>query len=165
MPVPIDISIDCESWSNIKYESIAQKAIEQAIRLANVVIREGAEVSVLLTNDNAIQILNREWRGKNKPTNVLSFPGSDDLETALILGDIVVAYETTMREATEEQKSFDDHFTHLIVHGCLHLLGFDHETSEEAEEMENLERLVLAQLGVTDPYLDTSLIQTMMDHD
>jgi probable rRNA maturation factor len=112
-------------------------------------------VSLLFTNDAAMQALNQKWRGKDKPTNVLSFPSGDgpagsDIE---MLGDIALALETVTREAEGEGKTFDHHLTHLLVHGFLHLLGYDHETGEEdAEEMETLERAILAHLAISDPY-------------
>jgi probable rRNA maturation factor len=97
--------------------------------------------------------LNGRWRGQDKPTNVLSFPSGAALPDATTLGDIAIAFETMAREAQEEGKPVAAHFTHLTVHGLLHLLGYDHETENEAEEMEEIERLILADLGVADPYL------------
>jgi probable rRNA maturation factor len=119
------------------------------------------EVSVRLTDDAEVQTLNREYRHKDKPTNVLSFPmvqpdlleglaNSDDGE--VLLGDIVLARETCAREAEEKSVTFADHATHLIVHGTLHLLGYDHQGDSEAEAMEALERAILATLGIDDPY-------------
>lgn len=117
------------------------------------------EIDICLSSDVAVRDLNRDWRGKDKPTNVLSFPG---LEGALAgslpaemprpLGDIVLALETCQREAAEQGKSLAAHVQHLVVHGVLHLLGYDHEVEAEAREMEALEVLVLAGLGVADPY-------------
>jgi probable rRNA maturation factor len=114
-----------------------------------------AEVAILLTDDQAIRALNRQWRGRDEPTNVLSFPhhpSGRHADGPNILGDIVVAYETTAREAASEGKPLLHHLTHLTVHGFLHLLGYDHESHAEAEAMENLERKILAQLGILDPY-------------
>lgn len=120
-----------------------------------------AEISVKLTGDDEVQALNREWRGKDKPTNVLSFPmiepaflappANGDVE--LLLGDIVLAHGVCTREAAERGIPIADHAAHLIVHGTLHLLGYDHETSEaHAEQMEAVERGALAALGIADPY-------------
>ena len=119
------------------------------------------EVAVRLTDDAEVHTLNRDFRGKDKPTNVLSFPqvqhdlleglaNSDDGE--ILLGDIVLARETCVREAEEKGISIVDHATHLIVHGALHLVGYDHETEAEGDEMEALETRILARLAIPDPY-------------
>ena len=119
-----------------------------------------AELAVMLTDDAGIRTLNNNWRGIDKPTNVLSFPAlqptgpiSPD-DAPRMLGDIAIAYETTRREADDEQKPFDHHLSHLAVHGFLHLIGYDHENDGDAEAMETLEREILAQLGIPDPYAD-----------
>ncbi|WAC28239.1 rRNA maturation RNase YbeY [Ancylobacter sp. SL191] len=124
---------------------------------------DGAEIAVKLTDDAAIRALNRDWRGKDYPTNVLSFPTPEMARAGgdPHLGDIAIAYETLTREAEEEGKPFADHLQHLAVHGTLHLLGFDHEVAEDAEEMEAMERDVLAGLGVPDPYADTDPVQQL----
>lgn len=121
------------------------------------------ELSVRLTSDAEVQALNRQYRGKDKPTNVLSFPmvqpdlletvsqNSDDGE--LLLGDIVLAHGVCATEAAERGIAVEDHATHLMVHGVLHLLGYDHMTDDEAEAMEEIERQALAGLGIADPYL------------
>jgi probable rRNA maturation factor len=116
---------------------------------------EHFNVSLLFTNDAAVQVLNRDWRGKDKPTNVLSFPAGDSpVETEVeFLGDIALALETVAAEAADEGKTFEHHTTHLLVHGFLHLCGYDHETGDDdAEEMETLERAILARLAIADPY-------------
>lgn len=119
-------------------------------------IRGAAEVSVVLTNDEEQRELNREWRGKDSSTNVLSFPQIEPFDPVEgILGDITVARETVAREAQELEKSFEDHFTHLIVHGFLHILGYDHIEEQDALAMEALETQVLAGLGIDDPYADS----------
>ncbi len=128
---------------------------EATLRAAD--FKKDAEVTVTFTNDAEIQILNKQHRGKDKPTNVLSFPAYDPDEphppgVPVNLGDIVLAYETIEREATEQNKTFNDHVMHLIVHGVLHLLGYDHEDDDEAEEMESLEIAVLRQFGIKNPY-------------
>ena len=116
-----------------------------------------SEVSLVLADDAMVQELNRDWRGKDKPTNVLSLPGEDDFpvpDAPRLLGDIVLAQETVAREALEQSKSFNHHLSHLVVHGMLHLLGYDHIEDDEAEEMEALEIELLAGMGIADPYGD-----------
>lgn len=124
------------------------------------------EVTIVLTDDAEIRDLNRTWRGKDEPTNVLSFPAGDMPDTAdaldddtphggpVLLGDIVIALETTAAEAAEKAIPLSDHVSHLVVHGALHLLGYDHLDDAEAEQMEDLERQALASLGIADPYAD-----------
>lgn len=112
-----------------------------------------AELSILLTNDEVQRDLNRDWRQKDSATNVLSFPGREPDESLEgLIGDISLAYETLEREAAERAVTFEAHFTHLLVHGFLHCLGFDHQTDDEALAMETLETQILAALGIDDPY-------------
>ncbi len=109
---------------------------------------------MVVDDDARIRELNRLWRGFDKPTNVLSFPSPDTQPgPARTLGDIAISYETAAREAAAEDKSFGDHIAHLSVHGFLHLLGYDHESDDDAEEMEGLERAILARIGISDPYV------------
>jgi probable rRNA maturation factor len=116
----------------------------------------GREVAVVLASDEDVQTLNREFRGKNAPTNVLSFPtntgSSVILDEAMPLGDIILAYETVTKEASNENKSRLHHLTHLVIHGLLHLTGFDHQRETEAAQMEALECEILASLSIADPY-------------
>ncbi len=128
-------------------EAVANKAVGAA--LFGQEVGNDAEVSVLFTDDEQVRQLNRDHRGKDAPTNVLSFETGDPV----LLGDIVLAFETVEREAAEQNKTFTNHTTHLIVHGTLHLLGHDHENDTEADEMEDKERRILSGLGVSDPYL------------
>ena len=118
------------------------------------------EVAVVLTSDAYIRALNAQFRGKDAPTNVLSFPAVNTFCRAsgeqTSLGDIIIAYETVLREASEEGKPALHHLMHLTVHGLLHLAGFDHETDTEAERMEALEREILASLNISDPYLTSN---------
>src|ERR1700710_2235213 len=140
-------------------EAVIQRAIAAAAETAEAETGE-AELAVMLTDDAGIRTLNSNWRGINKPTNVLSFPalqptgaGTPD-DAPRMLGDIAIAYQTTRKEADDEQKPFDHHLSHLAVHGFLHLIGYDHEKDDDAEAMEALEQEILAQLGIPDPYAD-----------
>ncbi len=132
-------------------------ATQAALAVAPVTPLEGAELSLLMTDDKRIRVVNRDWRGFDNPTNVLSFPAAppERIAGSPVLGDIVLAYETIAREAQEEGKDFGDHVSHLVIHGLLHLLGEDHETPAQAERMEALEIAALAQLGIADPYADS----------
>jgi probable rRNA maturation factor len=155
--VVLDTSRDSEAWEALEgAEELAERALEAAAEGSGVQLRPRAEVSLLLTGDAQMRGINREWRGQDKPTNVLSFPAvpPEKLARAPFLGDIAVAFETTAREAEADGKPLADHFTHLVVHGFLHLLGYDHETDAEAEAMEGLEVRILASLGIDDPYRD-----------
>lgn len=112
-----------------------------------------AELSIVLMDDASQQELNKQWRGIDKPTNVLSFPQIEPFSPVLgILGDITLARETLEREGIEQGVSFTDHYTHLVVHGFLHILGYDHVDENEALVMEGLETQILATLGIEDPY-------------
>ncbi|HLH12765.1 MAG TPA: rRNA maturation RNase YbeY [Methylovirgula sp.] len=148
--IAIDISVASDAWSLEKIEDRIGTAIDTAIRVSRARLEDGAELSVLLCDDAFIRGLNRQWRGQDKPTNVLSFPAATTFTPAL--GDIAIAYETTAQEAAAEGKSLSDHFIHLLIHGFLHLIGYDHRDEAEAAVMEKLEREVLAELGIADPY-------------
>ena len=136
------------------------QAMQAALAVAPAQPLDGAELSLLLTDDRRIRIVNRDWRGFDKATNVLSFPAAppDRIASSPVLGDIVVAYENVAREAQAENKSLPDHFSHLVIHGPLHLLGEDHESDAQAQRMESLEVAALARLGIADPYADSELI-------
>jgi probable rRNA maturation factor len=140
-------------------EAVIQRAIAAAAEAVDADVGD-AELAVMLTDDSGIRTLNGNWRGIDKPTNVLSFPAlqptapSRPGDAPRMLGDIAIAYETMRQEADDEQKPFDHHLSHLAVHGFLHLIGYDHETEGEAEVMEALEQEILAQLGIPDPYTD-----------
>jgi probable rRNA maturation factor len=162
----IDIALLRESpWPQGEWESMADRVTRQTIAAtphADVATTSATvEVSIRLTSDDEVHALNRQYRQQDKPTNVLSFPmvqpdlidalaNTDDGE--VLLGDIVLAYETCEREAKERGVPLEAHATHLIVHGVLHLLGYDHMTDSEAEAMEAIERDVMASLGLHDPY-------------
>ena len=154
--IELDIMIEAGDWARLPgAEALARRAAEAALAAADE--GDGAfEASVMLTDDAQLRELNRTWRGKDKPTNVLSFPAPEPPGAAgpRHLGDIALAYETLVRESEEESKELAHHFAHLIVHGVLHLLGYDHEVEAEAEIMEALEVKALATLGIADPYRD-----------
>ena len=149
----IDVIVDSKMWTTEPdAEEIVRRAIVQA---ADIVTAGDVELAVMLTDDAAIRALNNQWRGLDKPTNVLSFPAPAALQgdSPVHLGDIAIAYETTAREAESEGKPLAHHLAHLAVHGFLHLLGYDHESEPEAEAMEQQERAILARLRIPDPYL------------
>ncbi len=175
LPFTLDIAISVAdpSWRNL-VSDIDALAKEAALITLGLVSREfelvpladgqkpTVEVSIVFTNDAEIQILNRDYRGKDTPTNVLSFPDAPlsqaELQSAslmnepLLLGDIVLARETLVSEATAQTKDIRNHLAHLLVHGVLHLAGFDHMTENEAEKMEHLEIVILQDLNITNPY-------------
>jgi probable rRNA maturation factor len=155
----VEVAIPCPLWERACPDAAA--LAETAARLA--LLRRAAEpasvVDVTLTDDAAQLALNHTWRGKDTPTNVLAFPASDPAMpppngAPLLLGDIVLAYETVAREAAEQGKPLADHLRHLVVHGVLHLLGHDHIEPVDATAMESLEIAILAELGVANPYRD-----------
>jgi probable rRNA maturation factor len=148
----LDIVVNSNLWRSQRgVTPMLRRAIAAAAAQAGL---EEAEVAIVLTDDAAIRKLNRAWRRRDRPTNVLSFraPPHPAGGRRRLLGDVVIAYETTAREATTEGKPFKNHVSHLAVHGFLHLLGYDHGSKEEAEEMEGLERAILSTLGVPDPF-------------
>jgi probable rRNA maturation factor len=153
-PVDIDVFVEAGDWAA---EAELTRLVDRAV--AAVFAETGAggasELSVVFSDDAHIRALNAEWRGKDKPTNVLSFPAFSFPKGGKLppmLGDIVLASETVAREAALEDKPLENHITHLVIHGLLHLLGHDHETEAEAEEMEAIERAALARLAIPDPY-------------
>lgn len=152
----VDLLIEFQGWRKLDgVEHMVHRAYEAcAERIEGIASRE---LSIALSSDDAVAELNGRYRGKPLPTNVLSFPAfggpaPPDAEP-LPLGDIIIAYETVMQEARAEDKLVLSHLAHLVVHGILHLVGYDHETDDEAECMENLEREILASLTIPDPYL------------
>ncbi|WP_131118535.1 rRNA maturation RNase YbeY [Lichenihabitans psoromatis] len=160
MTIEIDIAIDSPGWSVLPdLDAIVRRSIDGAAAAVDLDAPQGAEVSILFCDDAAIQVLNREWRQKDKPTNVLSFPAAqpEGIDGPELLGDIAVALETTRREAEQDGKTLSDHVSHLLVHGFLHLIDYDHETADEAEAMEQLETRILANLGIGDPYAGTEV--------
>jgi probable rRNA maturation factor len=149
----VDVLIQSPRW---KAEPRAAAIVRKAVRTAAIAASTPrAELAIVLTDDSAIHALNRDWRGQDKPTNVLSFPAGPSRgrkAAAGSLGDIVIAFETTAREAKADRKPLKDHLAHLAVHGFLHLVGHDHEKDRDARTMESLEVRILAGLGVPDPY-------------
>ncbi len=143
MNASIDIAIQSEGWPE------SEDLIARAVAAVSDQFEDPrvGELSVVLSDDAQVQVLNRDYRGKDAPTNVLSFP-----QAGMLLGDIVLARETVAREAKDKSASFNAHFTHLLIHGWLHLQGFDHLTDETAEEMESIEIAALATLGIDNPY-------------
>jgi probable rRNA maturation factor len=162
----VDILIESEAWRMLPDAAdIVRRALAFAANCPHATSERGrvawgpdrnAEVSVLLCDDTTIARLNTQWRGQQKPTNVLSFPAPPlqgvTPPEEIPLGDIAIAYETLAREAEETGKTVSDHLCHLVVHGFLHLLGYDHHMDDEAERMERLERDILARIDVADPY-------------
>jgi probable rRNA maturation factor len=155
-----EVLVVADCWqTEPEAETVIHRAIEVAAEIADADVGE-AELAVMLTDDSGIRTLNNNWRGIDKPTNVLSFPALQPEgarkpgDAPRMLGDIAIAYETTKREADEEGKPFEHHLSHLAIHGFLHLIGYDHENDADAEEMESLETEILEQLGIPDPYAD-----------
>lgn len=158
-PCTIDVSVESSLWSGVAdIESCVRRAVEAALPPD----RADCELAVVLTDDQTMRALNARFRGIDKATNVLSFPtpGPSQPRTGerrgelIALGDIVIAFETTQAEAAAEGKEFGHHFAHLLVHGVLHLLGYDHHSDAEAEAMEARERAILMQLDMPDPYAE-----------
>ena len=150
-----EVLVVADCW---QAEPDAETAIHRAIATAAEFVTADVaetELAVMLTDDAGIRTLNHDWRGIDKPTNVLSFPAiarPGSVSQPRALGDIAIAYETTRHEAETENKPFGHHLSHLAVHGFLHLIGYDHETDDDADTMEQLERDILARLGIPDPY-------------
>jgi probable rRNA maturation factor len=171
----LDISFSLESgdWETAAtdVERLTEAAARAAFKAAEKPEILGGdtpvEMSLVLADDALVQTLNRDYRDKDKPTNVLSFALLDDLDDTdestddvlardegmpILIGDVILAFETVQREALEQGKSFGDHLTHLVIHGVLHLLGYDHQSDPDADRMERLETSILARLGIADPY-------------
>lgn len=185
-PLDLDLEVEAGDWQKTEIDAIEAAVIaaldgacdDGALWDENAVPTDGTkdegdgasllsiapviEVGVRLSDDASVRVLNRDYRDKDKPTNVLSFAALESAEDAdaflmapdmpLMLGDIVIARETCAREAVDQKKSLKNHLVHLAVHGTLHLVGYDHMVDDEAEEMEELERQILAGLGIDDPY-------------
>jgi probable rRNA maturation factor len=162
----MQLDIDIEDWPAPSpgwgdWEALASRAAEAAGEGEPLLASERLVVSILFTSDEEVHVLNREWRGRDKPTNVLSFPmlTREELESLaadgppVMLGDIALAQETCAREAADKGVPLEHHAAHLIAHGLLHLAGHDHvHSDEQAEAMEALETVILAKLAIPDPY-------------
>ncbi len=164
----ISFSLEAGEWeaavpdSEQRVEAAARAAFKAAER-PEILNGAPAEMSLVLADDALVQTLNRDYRDKDKPTNVLSFALLDDLDDTdddlardegmpILIGDVILAFETVQREAREQGKSVEDHLTHLVIHGVLHLLGYDHQSDPDADRMERLETSILARMGIADPY-------------
>ena len=146
----LDVLVEAAPWNEHRaMRPLIRRAVDAA---AAELSTSAAELAIVLTDDSAIRVLNRKWRGIDAPTNVLSFPADIPAGAPPLLGDIVLAYETVAREARRDGKPFAHHVAHLAVHGFLHLCGYDHERDSDAETMEQLERTILRRLDVPDPY-------------
>ena len=145
--MPITLLIHDARWKGLG--ATVRRAAEAALHHRKVT---GAALTLVLADDAQVQVLNRDFRGKDKPTNVLSFPDGAMAGRSKQLGDIILAYETMAREAQAQEKKLKDHVTHLTIHGVLHLLGFDHEIEDEAQIMERHEIAILKRMGIANPY-------------
>ncbi len=157
----LDVTVKVESWQEamVQPKYIVARAAQAAFQAEATSIGRDSEAGVWLTDDAEIKALNRDYRDQDKSTNVLSFPALDDddlvrlpASAPLILGDVIIALETMLMEAKAEAITPEDHLSHLVVHGMLHLLGHDHKTEYEATIMEQLEVDILKRLGIKDPY-------------
>jgi probable rRNA maturation factor len=154
-PLEVAVVVNVDGWPD-GLEEQADTAIHEALEQSGARVTGVSEVTVVLTDDAEQQELNRQWRGFDKSTNVLSFPQLEPFSPVSgLVGDITLARETVEREAAEMGITLEAHFTHLVVHGFLHLLGHDHLEEADAVRMESLETKILASLGIADPYADS----------
>jgi len=152
----IDITIEYDAWSKLDgLKNQIKTAAQAAVFERKDDFKSRAELSILLTSDEVIRQLNATYRGQDKPTNVLSFGGEPEAWSQnrnFLLGDIVLGYQTIKTEAEQQQKNINNHVSHLIVHGVLHLLGYDHRDDESADDMERIEINILKGIGIENPY-------------
>ena len=151
----IEVTVEAPAWQTAVTdpEQLCRRAVSAVLSFEVATVP--VEVGIVLADDARVRVLNRDFRGQDRATNVLSFPAGDAQWPAgqpRLLGDVVVALETIQREAAGDGTSLGDHLAHLLVHGTLHLLGYDHESDDEAERMEAREIELLAGLGIADPY-------------
>ena len=157
-PATINIVLarESESWPGEPHLiALSQQVINAACNDLGLKSRQSVELSLVFTDNAKVQGLNAKWRGKDKPTNVLSFPSialKPGDTPPPVLGDIILAFETVSEEAIAENKTFENHISHLLLHGFLHLLGYDHESDDDADLMEGIETRILAALAIPDPY-------------
>lgn len=162
LPILVDVARESALWAALpEAEAVIGRAVAAAVAAAHLAHRPGAELSVVLADDAGIARLNAAWRGRDRPTNVLSFPAAEPAAMAAspLVGDLVFAFETLQREAIEAGVPLDHHLAHLAVHGLLHCFGYDHVADEDAGAMEALEVRVLKGLGIADPYADAALAE------
>lgn len=163
LEIEITLAVESPGWpGEDELDRLVRRTVDAAVACLSLSSARPTELGVTFTDDAAIRVLNAQWRGQDKPTNVLSFPAFPEGGESIppMLGDIVLARETLEREAALDGKPFDHHLTHLVAHGFLHLLGYDHETDEEAEDMEEAERRILASLAIPDPYALSEDLET-----
>ncbi len=154
--IDVDILVEAGAWPpKRRLRTLVDRAVGSVMAETPGIGLRHSELSVVFSDDAHIQDLNAAWRGKDKPTNVLSFPAHPfrpGADLPPMLGDIVLAFETVAGEANKENKPIEHHISHLVIHGLLHLLGHDHEDDGEAESMEAVERRALGRLAIPDPY-------------
>jgi probable rRNA maturation factor len=159
--IVVDVEVADPGWLAAgDVDGLAHDVVAATLTEVGARVHPDAEISIRLCDDDEIRALNLAWRNKDKATNVLSFPAAAGNQGRL-LGDIVIAFEYVSEEARQAGRSLRDQLTHMLVHGLLHLLGLDHENQFDAEEMEDLERRILAQLGIEDPYSDTVPVEDL----
>jgi probable rRNA maturation factor len=153
MSVDIDIIVSAPAWEGFEgLEALARDSVAASLAESGAKLADSCEICVTFCDDEEIRALNAQWRDKDKATNVLSFPTPGPLPARPLLGDIVIAYETVSKEALEQAKTLREHTAHMVIHGFLHLIGYDHETAADAEIMEGLEKRIASRLGLPDPY-------------
>lgn len=151
----VDLQIAVEDTNNLP----EQAQFETWVKAILIEFQDSAELTVRIVEASESQMLNRTYRGKDKPTNVLSFPSdSHDSLDVRLLGDLIICKQVVEKEVQDQNKSLESHWAHMIIHGCLHLLGYDHEEEDEAVEMESIETEVMQKLGFDDPYLNDEII-------
>jgi probable rRNA maturation factor len=158
-PIEIDILVEAGDWpSQSELRAIAFRVLGTAIEIVRPTLAKETELSLVFTDDAHIRVLNRQFLNSDSATNVLSFPAAPaaTAQFGMLLGDVILARETILREAEAEGLVFEDHLAHLIVHGFLHILGYDHADEAEAAAMEGLETKILGELGIADPYSERS---------
>ena len=155
-PAELDLRIDADGWKQFDdLEEIIRKSFNAALESVDL-LPTTASATIILSDNSAIEKLNRQWRDKDTATNILSFPAPDGekTETGLdYLGDMILAYDVVNKEALQQSKALETHLCHLVIHGALHLLGYDHIADDEADKMEDLERTAMTALKLPDPYL------------